>query len=61
MKNTNSNESQSHVRPGESAQTWSKDAQLHKDATPSPTESGEKLNAEKSAPAKSDVAGSSRR
>ena len=61
MKNTNTNESQSTVQPGQSAQTGSKDAQPHKDANPSTTESGEKLNAEKSAPAKSDAAGSSRR
>ena len=61
MNNTNSNEStKSNVQPGQFAQTGSKDAQPHKDAKPSPT-SGEKLNTEKSAPAKSDAAGSSRR
>ena len=62
MNNTNSNEStKSNVQPGQFAQTGSKDAQPHKDAKPSPTDSGEKLNTEKSAPAKSDAAGSSRR
>jgi hypothetical protein len=60
-ESTKSNESQSNVQPGQFAQTGAQDAQPHKDAKPSPTESGEKLNAEKSAPAKSDVAGSSRR
>ena len=60
-ESTKSNESQSNVQPGQFAQTGSKDAQPHKDAKPSPTESGEKLNAEKSALAKSDEAGSSRR
>ncbi|MCC8362642.1 hypothetical protein LK996_06085 [Lysobacter sp. A6] len=57
---TNSNERQSNVQPGQSAQTGSKDAS-HKDAKPSTTESGEKVNAEKSAPAQSDAAGTSRR
>jgi hypothetical protein len=61
MNSTYSNESQSNVQPGQFAQTGSKDAQTHKDAQPSTTESGEKQNAEKSAPAKSDVAGPSRR
>ena len=60
MNSTNSNERQSNVQPGQSAQTGSKDAS-HKDAKPSTPESGDTVNPEKSAPAQSDAAGTSRR